>query len=109
MSFYTVNYLGELISAPSVYAPEYTLVESEKDTYDYPVDGWYWFESTVEAADSLLQITPQNSVVIAVETIQRHIDEQLKPTAVNTISEVKLAIRTGLLDAVSELQTFIED
>jgi hypothetical protein len=33
------------IYAPNfVYAPDYTLLKEEKDTYEYPVDGWYWYD-----------------------------------------------------------------
>ena len=36
----------KLLTAPNfVYAPDYTLKADEKDTYEYPVDGWYWFET----------------------------------------------------------------
>jgi hypothetical protein len=27
-----------------VYAPDYTLLKEEKDTYEYPVDGWSWYD-----------------------------------------------------------------
>jgi hypothetical protein len=27
-----------------VYAPNYTLLKEEKDTYEYPVDGWSWYD-----------------------------------------------------------------
>jgi len=27
----------------AVYAPTYTLLRELKDTYDYPVDGWNWY------------------------------------------------------------------
>lgn len=39
------------------YAPNYiegngyVLISSEKDTYEYPVDGWYWFNSEILAND----------------------------------------------------------
>jgi hypothetical protein len=29
----------------------YVLISSEKDTYEYPVDGWYWFNSEILAND----------------------------------------------------------
>ncbi len=29
-----------------VYAPDYTLVKELKDTYDYPVDGWIWYDES---------------------------------------------------------------
>lgn len=38
--FYAPNY---------VYAPTFTLVKEDKDTYSLPIDGWYWFESEAEA------------------------------------------------------------
>jgi hypothetical protein len=28
----------------AVYAPTYTLLRELKDTYDYPVDGWNWYD-----------------------------------------------------------------
>lgn len=35
--------------ANAVLAPDYTLVKEEYETYTYPIDGWYWFESEEEA------------------------------------------------------------
>ncbi len=29
----------------------YILLKSEKNTYEYPVDGWYWFDSEESAND----------------------------------------------------------
>jgi hypothetical protein len=28
-----------------VYGPDFELLRELKDTYTYPVDGWYWFET----------------------------------------------------------------
>ena len=40
----------ELLFAPNaVYAPEYTLLREEKDQYQYPVDGWTWFDNEAQA------------------------------------------------------------
>lgn len=33
-----------------VYGPTFSLVRANKDTYTYPVEGWYWFDSAEEAA-----------------------------------------------------------
>jgi len=50
MAFYKLAD-GQVLIAPNfVAAPGYTLEASEKDTYDYPVDGWRWFDSDGEAA-----------------------------------------------------------
>lgn len=29
-----------------VYAPNYTLLREQKDTYNYPVDGWSWYNES---------------------------------------------------------------
>lgn len=43
--FYKQNEVLEWEYAPNfVYAPTYTLVKELKDTYDYPVDGWNWYD-----------------------------------------------------------------
>ena len=28
-----------------IYAPTYTLLREDKDTYTYPVDGWVWYDT----------------------------------------------------------------
>jgi hypothetical protein len=48
--FYSNN--GGLLCAPNfVDAPTYQLNRGDKDTYTYPVNGWYWFDSIEEAAN----------------------------------------------------------
>lgn len=40
----------ELLHAPAIVAgPTYTLIADTHAQYEYPVDGWYWFESREEA------------------------------------------------------------
>lgn len=36
-----------------VYAPTYELIKEKKDSYIYPIDGWYWFDSEEQASLSL--------------------------------------------------------
>jgi len=38
-----------LLGGPCVVSAEYVLATEEKDSYQYPVDGWYWFDSEEEA------------------------------------------------------------
>lgn len=33
----------------AVYAPTFTLLKEDKDTYTYPVEGWIWFDTEEEA------------------------------------------------------------
>jgi hypothetical protein len=40
----------ELLYAPNIVAGSgYVLLKQDKDAYQYPVDGWSWFESEEEA------------------------------------------------------------
>lgn len=46
--FYKLD--GDLLFAYySVYSADYELLRENHDTYSYPVDGWYWFDSEEEA------------------------------------------------------------
>ena len=41
---------GYVLHGPTVVSnTSYVLVDDFKDTYTYPVDGWYWFDSKEEA------------------------------------------------------------
>jgi hypothetical protein len=40
-----------VLEAPSVLNINYLLITNNKDLYEYPVDGWYWFDSKEEAYD----------------------------------------------------------
>jgi hypothetical protein len=42
----------ELLYAPNyIEGPNLLLLSSEKDKYEYPVDGWIWFESEQQAKE----------------------------------------------------------
>lgn len=44
------EYVGELFCGPNfVKNMNYELFRDEHETYEYPVDGWYWFDSNEEA------------------------------------------------------------
>ena len=46
-----------LLSGPNfVYNENYTLLREDIDTIDFPVDGWYWFNS-IEDACSFFNIS----------------------------------------------------
>lgn len=48
--FYKLD--GDLLYGPNfVYGPTYELLASNKDTYTYPVEGWYWFDTLEEACN----------------------------------------------------------
>ena len=46
--FYKVSD-GVLTSANSVFNKNFTLLKKDKDTYEYPLEGWYWFDNEKEA------------------------------------------------------------
>lgn len=48
--FYKQDQNGEIFFGPSaVYNKDYTLLRDEKDSFTYPVDGWFWFNTREEA------------------------------------------------------------
>lgn len=48
--FYKINSDKNILYASLlVMNKEYTLKKELKDTYSYPIDGWYWFNSEDEA------------------------------------------------------------
>ena len=45
---------GDLLYAPNaVYAPTFTLLRDQQSDYEYPQDGWYWFDSQAAACEAL--------------------------------------------------------
>lgn len=46
-------------SADRVLNENFELWLDQKDTYTYPVEGWYWFDSEVEARNTLECYGPQ--------------------------------------------------
>jgi hypothetical protein len=54
---------GELLFAPNaVFNANYTLQRELADTYDYPVDGWSWYESRDAAEFGLMPVTAERVV-----------------------------------------------
>jgi hypothetical protein len=48
--FYKLD--GDLLYGPNfVYGPTFELLAGNKDTYTYPVEGWYWFDTLEEACN----------------------------------------------------------
>jgi hypothetical protein len=71
MAFYKRD--GEALhQAPNfVYGPEISLTAENHAEYDYPVDGWYWFDSLDAAMIALLaQTEVENGVPQSVTSFQ---------------------------------------
>ena len=52
--FYKASEDNTLLYAPNfVYAPTYTLLKENHSSYEYPVDGWSWFDSEESARQNL--------------------------------------------------------
>ena len=43
--FYKLDGETVLYAQNAVYNAEYQLYRADKDTYEYPVHGWYWFDT----------------------------------------------------------------
>ena len=73
MAFYKLDN-DDLLCGPNfVRAPSYSLFKEEKDTYDYPVDGWYWFKHEEDARE-FFGLPP-----VEEETEEEPIDPNLPP------------------------------
>jgi hypothetical protein len=52
----------ELLYAPNIVEGNgFVLVAQDKDQYEYPVDGWYWFDSE-EEANNLIKLFKYNQL-----------------------------------------------
>ena len=49
--FYKLIDEKNYIFGSEVLSAEYQLLTEDKDTYTYPIDGWYWFNSEEEARE----------------------------------------------------------
>ena len=78
----------------AVYFPDGTTPTAE-DLAAWEADVAAWVEPPAEVIDP---------VVVAAETIQTEVDARLAPSGVNSIAEVKTAIRDGLAAAVATLR-----
>lgn len=64
----------ELLCAPTfVAAPDYELTAANRAEYDYPVDGWYWFDTL---DDALIGLPKQTTVgVVSIRQACRALDQ----------------------------------
>jgi len=58
MSFFKLSDSNTLIEAPMfVCTPDYSLLAEEHESYTYPTDGWYWFDTPNAASAALIPKT----------------------------------------------------
>ncbi len=63
MSFFKKDDISGFHEVPDfIFAPDYVLVAEQKDTYTYPIDGWYWFDTPEEAHAFLDAESPEARV-----------------------------------------------
>lgn len=67
MGFYKIDDGRLLVAERFVHGSDFELDVEHKDSYQYPVDGWYWFDSLQEAITQLSkqddEITPLQAKV----------------------------------------------
>lgn len=50
MAFYKKTSDTSIMDAQvSIKSPDYELLSDNRETYNYPIDGWYWFDTEDEA------------------------------------------------------------
>ena len=59
MAFYKLQDKQLQIAPNYVIAPDYELKAEDKDTYTYPVNGWYWFDTDEDAINGLKDTSVQ--------------------------------------------------
>lgn len=69
MSFYKLDNKQLLIAPNFVKAPNYELDTELKDTYTYPVNGWYWFDTDEDAINGLKDTSVQEVSMWAAKTV----------------------------------------
>lgn len=52
--FYKIEGNETLFSCTTVESATYFLIADRHKEYQYPVDGWYWFDSEIDAKNALL-------------------------------------------------------
>lgn len=68
-------------ASSEVYGPGYTLEESLKDTYTYPVEGWYWFD-TLDLAIAFFARASLNTTPAEAGTYEAAVTELLDNAAI---------------------------
>lgn len=53
MAFYSVERETLFKVEDNIFGPGYSLIIQDREIYEYPVYGWYWFDSDEEAETAL--------------------------------------------------------
>jgi hypothetical protein len=87
-----------LVADNFVYAPTFTLRADLHETYTYPMDGWYWFDTEEEAHNALDPVPSPPTVyeLLLVGTVTE--DSKLEAKA-------DLAIKLGL--SIEQIDTLL--
>lgn len=67
--------------ANNVYNNAYTLLKSQQDSYELPIDGWYFF-STPEAACEFFGVDISEHDYLTYDPDEEHPDEGIDPDVV---------------------------
>ena len=67
--------------ANNVYNNAYTLLKSQQDSYELPIDGWYFF-STPEAACEFFEVDISEHDYLTYDPDEQHPDEGIDPDVV---------------------------
>mgnify|MGYP000013392433 CR=1 FL=1 len=66
MSFYKIDSSGEMLSGPTVQSSEYHLTAETRGSFTLPIDGWYWFDSDLDAIISLQPLEALKILQVAI-------------------------------------------
>jgi hypothetical protein len=98
--FYKQESVILLFAENFVLAPEYELYREEKDTYEYPVGGWRWFDSRTDAESFYL---PEISGSLQSQIDELRLLNQSTPERITKYQATKWLRDLGLYDAVMQM------
>ena len=98
--FYKVNDINLLFAKNSVLGPSISITRTDKDTYDYPVAGWHWFD-TLEEAVSFFNLNIEDYTEQEQQIEQPTFIPTSAPSLTVTAYQAKMALEAaGLYDTV---------
>lgn len=87
--FYSVSNGKLVYSSGNLVGPGWELNRADKDTYSYPVNGWYWFDTETAAKEALgiAAIEAAKAAQIAAYTVavQAHLDSAAQAKGYDSI------------------------
>jgi hypothetical protein len=91
--FYKLTSSQEYSKGDTVISAEYSLIADQKDTYDLPVDGWYWFDTDSEADSFFFPNGLDRTVISSSDFLDRFTQDEM----IDILNAAKTNVNVELL------------